>query len=62
MLMCCCLLAGAAATALRARGDADRRRDTPIGGICLRFGLPLATRNVAHVSRVERLVLADLAA
>ncbi|MGI8876695.1 MAG: hypothetical protein ACR2KP_20695, partial [Egibacteraceae bacterium] len=47
---------------LRARGTPICVRDTLIGGICLRFGLPLATRNVAHFSRVEGLVLADLAA
>jgi len=56
------LQAGAVATALRARGTPIGVRDTLIGGICLRFGLPLATRNVAHFSRVEGLVLADLAA
>jgi len=30
-------------------------RDALIAGVCLRFDLPLATRNVRHFERVEQL-------
>jgi len=47
--------AGALFSKLRAEGRAIDLRDALIAGVCLRFDLPLATRNVRHFERVEQL-------
>ncbi len=49
--------AGAVYTALRSDGRPIGYRDTLIAGTCLRFRLPLATRNTAHFGRVDGLEL-----
>jgi tRNA(fMet)-specific endonuclease VapC len=52
--------AGQVATAQRERGDPIGFADCLQAGICLRHGLPLATRNHKHFSRVDGLRLAEL--
>lgn len=54
------LLAGEVAIALRASGKPIGLADCLQAGICLRHGLPLATRNVRHFGRVAGLELLDL--
>lgn len=54
------LIAGEVASMLRARGEPIGFADCLQAGICLRYDLPLATRNRKHFSRVDGLVLADL--
>jgi tRNA(fMet)-specific endonuclease VapC len=51
------LRAGEAQATLRAAGTTIGVRDALIAGICLRFDLPLATRNVRHFARVDGLRL-----
>lgn len=50
--------AGAVRSALRADGQAIVYRDTLIAGTCMRFDLPLATRNTKHFGRIDALQLA----
>lgn len=50
-------VAGSVGALLRAHGRGVGMPDTLIAGICLRHGLPLATRNVRHFSRVPDLQL-----
>jgi tRNA(fMet)-specific endonuclease VapC len=45
---------------LRQSGSGIELRDAMIAGICLRFGLPLATRNVRHLERVPGLQLVPI--
>lgn len=54
------LHAGATSARLRASGLDIGVKDALQAGICLRFGFPLATRNVRHFARVEDLMLAPL--
>ncbi len=49
------VLAGQVAARLRADGEGIGMADSLQAGICLRFGLPLLTRNVRHFSRVPDL-------
>lgn len=49
--------AGAVYSVLRDRGEPIGYRDTLIAGTCLRFDVPLATRNDRHFGRVDNLVL-----
>lgn len=49
--------AGAVYSALRADGQPIGYRDTLIAGTCLRFDVPLATRNDRHFGRVDDLAL-----
>jgi tRNA(fMet)-specific endonuclease VapC len=51
------LIAGEVYIRLRAIGLDIGIKDSLLAGICLRFGVPLATRNVRHFSRVEGLRL-----
>jgi tRNA(fMet)-specific endonuclease VapC len=51
------LLAGEVYARLRSRGQDIGVNDSLQAGICLRFGLPLATRNLRHFDRVEGLNL-----
>lgn len=53
------LVAGRVAADLRGAGTPIGVADTLIAGVCLRRGLPLATRNVRHLGRVPGLVLVD---
>jgi tRNA(fMet)-specific endonuclease VapC len=52
--------AGAVHSVLKLSGASIGYRDTLIAGTCLRFGLPLATRNTAHFDRVDGLDLEPL--
>lgn len=52
--------AGAVHSELKLGGAPIGYRDTLIAGTCLRFGLPLATRNTGHFGRVEGLDLEPL--
>lgn len=54
------LRAGEVASALRTIGLPIGFADCLQAGICLRHGLPLATRNHRHFSRVDGLELMDL--
>lgn len=54
------LRAGAVLRELRAAGKGIGIPDTLQAGICLRHGLPLATRNMRHFERVPGLQLAAL--
>ena len=51
------VLAGEIHADLTARGEGIGLRDSLIAGICRRFDLPLATRNVRHFERVAGLRL-----
>ena len=51
------LRAGEAFARLRSTGHSIDVKDALIAGTCLRFGLPLATRNVRHFARVPGLQL-----
>ena len=51
------LRAGEALIALRREGRGIDIRDALVAGVCRRFDLPLATRNVRHFARVEGLRL-----
>jgi tRNA(fMet)-specific endonuclease VapC len=52
--------AGEVLVELRRRGEAIGMNDALLAGICLRFDLPLATRNVRELGRVEGLRLVSL--
>lgn len=52
--------AGAVSAGLRETGHGIGMADCLQAGVCLRHGLPLATRNRRHFERVEGLDLADL--
>ena len=52
--------AGAVHSVLKRSGEPIGYRDTLIAGTCLRFGLPLATRNTAHFGRINGLDLEPL--
>lgn len=54
------ILAGDVLTRLRRAGAPIGIRDALVAGTCLRFELPLATRNLREFSRVEDLVLVDV--
>ncbi len=54
------LIAGQVFVDLEQQGRGVGLRDSLLAGICLRFGLPLATRNTRHFERVEGLRLAGL--
>lgn len=54
------LRAGEVASALRERGAGIGSADCLQAGICLRHGLPLATRNRSHFERVDGLHLVDV--
>lgn len=54
------LNAGQVASQLKAAGTPIGFADYLQAGICLRHGLPLATRNSKHFNRVDGLELADL--
>lgn len=54
------LRAGGIAVELRERGEVIGVADTLQAGICLRYDLPLGTRNTRHFARVEGLQLATL--
>jgi tRNA(fMet)-specific endonuclease VapC len=56
------LRAGELASALHARGTGIGFADCMQAGICLRYGLPLATRNRRRFERVEGLQLVDVEA
>ena len=56
------LQAGAIWSELRAGGIGIGLADTLQAGVALRFGLPLAARNVRHFSRIPGLTLADVSA
>lgn len=56
------LTAGAVAVNLRARGLPIGVADCLQAGVCLRFDIALATRNVHHFARIEGLRLAELPA
>ena len=56
------LRAGEVASALQAAGTGIGLADCMQAGICLRYGLPLATRNRKHFERVEGLQLIDVEA
>lgn len=56
------LHAGEVASTLRARGTVIGFADCLQAGICLRHGLPLATRNRKHFNRIDGLELVDLTA
>jgi tRNA(fMet)-specific endonuclease VapC len=51
------LLAGESFVGLREQGRGIDVRDALVAGVCRRFGLPLATRNVRHFGRVDGLQL-----
>lgn len=53
------LIAGEVYATLRASGLDIGVQDCLLAGTCLRFDLPLATRNVRHFGRVEGLRLID---
>lgn len=52
--------AGAVHSALKRSGQPIGYRDTLIAGTCIRFRLPLATRNTTHFGRVTGLDLEPL--
>jgi len=54
------LRAGEVAATLRAAGQDIGLADCLQAGICLKFDLPLATRNRKHFNRVEGLRLVDI--
>ena len=54
------ILAGDVLTRLRRAGVGIGINDALLAGTCLRFDLPLATRNRREFSRVEGLVLVDV--
>ena len=54
------LRAGSVASALRERGRDIGFADCLQAGICLRYDLPLATRNCRHFGRVDDLRLVDV--
>ncbi|MGH8936901.1 MAG: type II toxin-antitoxin system VapC family toxin [Acidimicrobiia bacterium] len=54
------LRAGEVFARLRDLGSPIDRADSLQAGICLRYGLPLATRNLRHFERVDGLRLASL--
>lgn len=54
--------AGEIHAGLRASGSAVGLADALQAGICIRFGLPLATRNRNHFERIPDLELVDLSA
>jgi tRNA(fMet)-specific endonuclease VapC len=54
------LLAGEVYSRLERSGNRIGVPDALIAGVCLRFDLPLATRNVRHFGRVPRLRLVQL--
>lgn len=56
------LRAGEVASTLQASGTGIGFVDCLQAGICLRYGLPLATRNRKHFDRVEGLQLIDVEA
>lgn len=56
----CGLLAGEIAARLQAAGLGIGHADSIQAGTCLRYDLPLATRNRKHFERVEKLRLVDL--
>lgn len=56
------LRAGEVASALQAAGTGIGLADCMQAGICLRYGLPLATRNRKHFERVQGLQLVDVEA
>jgi len=56
------MLAGEIYARLERAGDRIRVQDALIAGICRRFDLPLATRNVRHFKRVRGLRLIDVPA
>jgi len=56
------LRAGEVASTLQASGTGIGFADCMQAGICLRHGLPLATRNRKHFERVEGLQLVDIEA
>jgi tRNA(fMet)-specific endonuclease VapC len=56
------LRAGEVASTLQASGTGIGFVDCLQAGICLRYGLPLATRNRKHFERVEGLQLIDVEA
>ena len=51
------LIAGEVYVRLRALGLEIGVKDTLVAGVCLRFDLPLATRNVRHFGSIEGLQL-----
>jgi tRNA(fMet)-specific endonuclease VapC len=51
------LLAGEVFAELSSRGEGIGLRDALIAGVCRRFDLPLATRNVRHFERVAGIQL-----
>ncbi len=51
-------LAGKIHKILRRRGELIEFRDILIGAICIRYGVPLVTRNVKHFKRLEEFGLA----
>jgi tRNA(fMet)-specific endonuclease VapC len=53
------LIAGEVYVRLRSLGLEIGVNDSLLAGTCLRFGLPLATRNTRHFVRVEGLRLVD---
>jgi predicted nucleic acid-binding protein len=53
------LIAGEVYVRLRGLGLDIGVKDSLLAGTCLRFDLPLATRNVRHFARVEGLRLID---
>lgn len=53
------LIAGEIYVRLRGLGLEIGVNDSLLAGTCLRFGLPLATRNTRHFARVEGLRLID---
>lgn len=55
------LRAGQVASTLRQQGLGIGFADCLQAGICLRYGVPLATRNRKHFGRVEELRLVDAA-
>jgi len=54
------LRAGEVATTLRRSGQDIGLADCLQAGVCLRHGLPLATRNRKHFARVDNLRLVDV--
>lgn len=56
------LRAGEVASTLQSNGTGIGFADCMQAGICLRYGLPLATRNRKHFERVDGLQLVDVEA
>jgi len=54
------LRAGEVAASLQRAGSTSGMADCLQAGICLRHGLPLATRNRRHFERVDELELVDI--